>query len=125
MVGGQVVEEVERSQVVHGAAGMDLVAKNGDSRTGPGRNIVELVAVMWIALRHDAGKILDRNFLEVEMMDAALGHKNQLSAGVAEDRKILIGGWCMMGMPFVLNGVVMRRVVGSVQRNSFGDNVLT
>lgn len=75
-------------------------------------------------VRHDVGKIPGRKLLEVEMVAVDLNHKNPLSAELAGDRKIQVWGWHMRGMSFVLDEVVVKKVFGTVQRNSSWDNVL-
>jgi hypothetical protein len=118
-VEGQVEVEGGRSQAVHVAAGPSLVVQTAGSRIDFGRSTVELVEATWVVLRHDVGKILDHRLLEVEMAAVALNYKNQPFAGLAEDRKSQVGGWNMRGMPFVLDEVVVKKVLGTVQRSSW------
>jgi hypothetical protein len=72
----------------------------------------------------DVDKIPGRKFLEAEMVAVVLNHKSPLSVGLAEDRKTQVGGWYTRGTSFVLDEVVVRKVLGIVQRNSWWDNVL-
>lgn len=75
-------------------------------------------------LCRDVGKSLGHSLLGVEIVAVALGHKTQLSAGLAGDKKIQAVDWYMMGMSFVLDGVVAKKVTGTVQKNWLWDNVL-
>lgn len=75
-------------------------------------------------MRRDVGKIPGHNLLEVEMVAVALNHKNPLSAGLAEDRKTRVGGSYMRGTSFVLDEVVVKKALGTVQRNSWWDSAL-
>jgi len=70
-------------------------------------------------LCRDVGRIPGRRLLEVETVAAALIHKNQLSVGLAEDRKTRVGGWYMKGLSFVLDEVVAKKVLDIVQRSSW------
>jgi len=72
----------------------------------------------------DVDKIQGRKFLGAEMAAVALDHKNPISVGLAEDRKIQVGGWYTRGTSFVLDEVVVKKVLGTVQRNSWWDNAL-
>ena len=113
-----------RSQAVHGAAGLNSAVQAAGSRIDFGRNIVELVEVMQVVVHRDVGKTPGRKLLEVEMVAVALNHRNPLSAGLAEDRKTQVGGWYMRGMSFVLDEAVVKKVLGTVQRNLWSDNAL-
>lgn len=121
---GQAEAEEGRSQAGHGAAGLSSVVQTAGSRIDSGRNIVESVEVSEVALLHDVGKILGRRLLEVEMVAVALNHKHPPSAGLAEDRKTQLGGYYMKGMSSVLDEAVVKKVFGTVQRNSWWDNAL-
>ena len=75
-------------------------------------------------LHHDVGMILDHMLPEVEMVAVVLNHKNQPSAGLAVDRTIQVEGYYMMGMTFALDGRVMKKILGTVQRSSWQDIAL-
>jgi hypothetical protein len=124
VVGGQVEVGAAHSQAAHGAVGLGWFVKTGGSHIDSERSIVELAEVMRVVQRHDVGTTRGRSFLGVEMVAFALHQKARLSAEFAGGRKIQVWDWYMMGMLFVLDEVMAKKVFGTVQKNWWRGNVL-